>query len=74
LSRYIATVTVAATDANASRANLDPGTFTITRTGGTSAVLAVNYSLGGTATNGSDYNSLATSLTIPAGAPRPLSR
>src|SRR5258706_818199 len=62
------TVTIAATDANASRVGLDPGTFTITRSGNTSAALTVNYSLGGTATNGSDYNSLATSLTIPSGA------
>jgi hypothetical protein len=30
--------------------------------------LTVNFSLGGTAANGTDYNSLATSATIPAGA------
>jgi len=62
------TVTIMATDANASRVGLDSGTFTLTRTGGTSAALTLNYSLGGTAANGTDYNSLATSLTIPAGS------
>ncbi|HEY2329659.1 MAG TPA: Ig-like domain-containing protein [Verrucomicrobiae bacterium] len=62
------TISVAATDASASRVGLDPGTFTITRTGSTGAALTVNYSLGGTAVNGSDYNLLATSVTIPAGS------
>src|SRR5204863_8115450 len=46
----------------------DSGTFTITRTGDTGSALAVNYALGGTAQNGTDYQQLGTSLTIPAGA------
>jgi hypothetical protein len=62
------TVTVAATDASASRVGLDPGVFTVTRTGSTSASLTLNYSLGGSAVNSTDYNTLATSVTIPAGA------
>jgi hypothetical protein len=62
------TVTVAATDASASRTNLDPGTFTVTRSGSTASALAVNYVFTGTATNGVDYNTLAASTTIPAGA------
>jgi hypothetical protein len=41
---------------------------TLTRLGDTSASLTVNYSLSGTATNGADYASLGTSVTIPAGA------
>jgi len=61
-------VTVTATDADASRVGLDPGTFTFTRSGSTSSALTVNYSLAGTAGNGTDYNSLGTTLTIPAGA------
>jgi YD repeat-containing protein len=61
-------VTVAATDANASEQGSDPGVFTVTRTGGTSAALAVNYALSGTATNGSDYATLSGSVTIPVGA------
>lgn len=62
------TVTVTASDANASEAGPDPGTFTISRSGSTSAALTVNYSLGGTAGNGGDYQSLPSSVTIPVGA------
>jgi Big-like domain-containing protein/parallel beta helix pectate lyase-like protein/Calx-beta domain-containing protein/uncharacterized protein DUF1565 len=62
------TVTVAATDANASEAGLDAGLFTITRTGGTTSALTVNFTRGGTATSGTDYATLATSLTLPIGA------
>ncbi|MDJ1168757.1 S8 family serine peptidase [Roseofilum sp. BLCC_M154] len=43
-------------------------TFTVTRTGGNIATnLSVNYTLGGTAVNGTDYQSLSGSVTIPAG-------
>src|SRR5207237_1237364 len=62
------TVTVAATDANASESGPDSGTFTISRTGSTGSALTVNYTLSGTAQNGSDYQQLATSVTIAAGA------
>jgi hypothetical protein len=62
------TVTVVANDANASRVGPDNGAITITRSGSTTSALTVNYSLGGTAVNGTDYNSLGASVTIPAGA------
>jgi hypothetical protein len=62
------TVTVVANDANASRVGLDNGAITIARTGDTTSALTVNYSLGGTAVNGTDYTSLGASVTIPAGA------
>jgi hypothetical protein len=62
------TITVTATDANAARTNLDPGTFTVTRSGSTASALTVNLVFTGTATNGVDYNTVATSTTIPAGA------
>jgi hypothetical protein len=62
------TVTVVASEANTSEGGSRPGTFTITRDGATTEALAVNYSLGGTAANGRDYQSLAGSVTIPAGA------
>jgi hypothetical protein len=62
------TVTVVATDASASEAGSNPGVFTITRTGTTASALTVNYTLGGTASNGTDYNTLGTAVTIPAGA------
>src|SRR6185503_14192376 len=38
------------------------------RTGSTAAALAVRYSLGGTAANGTDYAGLSGILTIPAGS------
>src|SRR5439155_21217088 len=60
-------VTVTASDANASEANRDPGAFTIARTGSTSASLTVNYTLGGTAGNGADYNALSGAVMVPAG-------
>jgi hypothetical protein len=62
------TVTVAATDANASETGPDSGAFSISRTGDTTAGLTVHYTLAGTAMNGTDYGSLSGSLTIPAGS------
>jgi serine protease len=61
-------VSISATDASAAEAGSDPGVFTITRTGSTAAVLAVNLAITGTATNGVDYQSIANSVTIAAGA------
>lgn len=45
-----------------------PMSFTFTRTGSAGADLIVPYSIGGTATNGTDYTSLSGSITIPNGA------
>ncbi|MFM7560081.1 beta strand repeat-containing protein, partial [Cylindrospermopsis raciborskii] len=42
--------------------------YTFTRTGSTTNTLAVNYTIGGTATNGSDYNNIGTSVTFTAGS------
>ena len=42
------------------------GKFWVSRTGATTAALTVNYTLGGTATNGADYNLLSGTVTIPA--------
>ncbi|WP_395738871.1 Calx-beta domain-containing protein [Prosthecobacter sp.] len=63
-------VSISATDANASEAGLDPGTFTVTRTGPTTASLTVTLARTGTATSGTDFTAIATplSLTIPIGA------
>lgn len=72
------TVTVVATDREAleipvvppgqERPQLyDPAVFTISRTGDTNIPLTVYYTLGGTAKNGTDYESLPGSVTIPAG-------
>lgn len=62
-----AVVTVVATDPSASEEGLDPGVYTFTRTGSTASPLTVNFSLDGTATNGTDLNSTAISIVIPAG-------
>jgi parallel beta-helix repeat protein len=62
------TVAVVATDASASEAGPDPGTFTISRTGSTSGALTVRYTVGGTATSGSDYAPLPGNAVIPAGS------
>jgi hypothetical protein len=60
-------VTAAATDASAAEPS-NPGTFTVTRAGSTSGSLIVNFTIGGTAANGTDYASIGTSVTIPAGS------
>ncbi|RPI62696.1 MAG: hypothetical protein EHM48_03680, partial [Planctomycetaceae bacterium] len=60
------TVTISATDASAAEPS-NTGTYTITRSGSTSGSLAVNYTVSGTATNGTDYTSLSGSITIPDG-------
>ncbi|MDH4066589.1 MAG: hypothetical protein OEW19_19480, partial [Acidobacteriota bacterium] len=64
-------VDVTVTDADAAEAGLDPGAVTFTRTGGDLATaLNVFFDKTGTATNGTDYQSLggAVSLVaIPAG-------
>jgi hypothetical protein len=62
------TVTIVATDARASEAGADTGTFTITRTGPTTSSLRVIYSVGGTASSGTDYVELGTQVFIPAGS------
>jgi len=78
-----ATVTIDDNDTTKSRVNLvvaspettegsaTPATFTISRTGDTSADLTVQFTVDattGNATNGTDYTSIGTSATIPAGA------
>jgi hypothetical protein len=61
------TVGIAATDASAAFTGTNTGTFTITRSGSTTAALTVGYTITGTAVNGTDYNTIAASVTIPAG-------
>lgn len=60
-------VSIESTDATASEDGTNTGTIRISRTGSTSGSLAVNYAIGGTATNGADYASLSGSTTIPSG-------
>ena len=62
-------VTVTAADPDASEVGLDPGTFTITRTGDTAAALNVSYTLTGTALLPDDYtrSPSGANIQIPAG-------
>ncbi len=66
------TVSLVATDASAaetaSGATANPGVFTVTRSGATTAALTVSVSVSGTATSGADYTALAASVVIPAGS------
>jgi hypothetical protein len=43
-------------------------TYTVTRTGSTTSALTVNYAMSGTATNGTDYNTLSGSMIIASGS------
>jgi polygalacturonase len=45
-----------------------PGVFTFTRMGDTASTITVSYQVRGTAKNGTDYTTIPTALTIPAGA------
>jgi hypothetical protein len=58
-------VTVVASDGSAAEAGLTTGTFTVARNVATSAALTVDYSVGGSATAGSDYVALSGSVVIP---------
>jgi hypothetical protein len=62
------TVTVTASTPTAKESGLVPGVFTVSRQAtDVSAALTVNFTLSGsTASSGSDYTSIGTSVTIPA--------
>lgn len=61
-------VTIGATVPTATEAGPTTGEFTVTRSGDTMATLTVAYTVGGTATSGSDYRPLTGSVTIGAGS------
>ena len=65
-----ATVTITSSDtvaAETSSGNANTALFTLARTGATTSTLTVLVAYGGTAVNGTDYATMATSLQIPAG-------
>lgn len=62
----LTTVSVVATDNIANETPTDLGTFTLTRTGNTATALTVNYTITGTATNGTDYTSIPLTATFAA--------
>ncbi len=60
-------VSIATTDATASEANVaNTGQVTLTRTGDLAVPLTVQLGISGSATHGTDYSTLGTSVTIPA--------
>ena len=61
-------VTLTASAAEAREAGLQPGGFTVTRDGDTSAPLTVHYVVSGTAIAGADYQALSGTVLIEAGA------
>lgn len=60
-------VVVVATDSRAEENSADTMEFTFTRSGSTANPLTVGYTVGGTATNGVDYDTLSGSVTFGAG-------
>ena len=63
------TITISATDAIAAESN-DNGLFAVSLGAGltSSTDTVINLTVGGTATNGTDYAAIGTSVTIPAGS------
>lgn len=62
-------VSIVANDPNAAEQSLNPGQFTFSRTGPTTAALTVTLARTGTATSGTDFAAIATPLSfvIPIG-------
>jgi uncharacterized delta-60 repeat protein len=60
-------ISIEIADADAAEPN-NPGQFTLTRTGITTADLTVKYSILGTATKGTDYQNLTGTATFSAGS------
>ena len=71
-ANFIPQITVAATDANAGETVVgttpNPGIFTLTRSESNINSLTVNYTITGTATNGTDYSQLTGTATFAAGS------
>lgn len=63
-----ATVTIVATDPTATEAGPTTGFFTVSRTGSTAAALTVSYTVGGTATAGSDFTTPGGERDDPGGS------
>ncbi|MBD2699724.1 endonuclease/exonuclease/phosphatase family protein [Spirosoma sp. BT702] len=60
-------VSIAATDATGAEEGSDPVVFTVSRTGDLTNPLTVTYTVGGNATNGTDYTpTLSGTVTVPA--------
>src|SRR5437016_7531220 len=68
LADFTPLVHILATDPCAAEAGSDPAVFTVIRIGPTNASLTVYYQVGGSASNGVDYEPLSGMVTIPSGA------
>jgi len=62
------TVTITATDSTGSEPGTNAGKYRISRTGSTASSLSVYFTMSGTATNGTDYNTISSPKTISAGS------
>ncbi len=60
-------INVSATDSLAAEQATDPGEYTITRTGDTNEAISVQYTLTGTADNGTDYVNIPLSIDFAIG-------
>ncbi|WP_316829641.1 Calx-beta domain-containing protein [Pedobacter aquatilis] len=65
IDNTVATVTVTATADGAEPST--PGEFTFTLSNASTTATVINFTVSGTATSGSDYTTLGTTVTIPAG-------
>ena len=61
------TLSIAASTTTATETNSSPAVFTVTSDAKANVPLSFNYTIGGTATNGGDYNNLSGTATIAAG-------
>jgi Ca2+-binding RTX toxin-like protein len=64
----LSTITLAVSPASVTENGTTNLVYTFTRTSPTANALTVNYTIGGTATNGTDYTSIGTSITFAANA------
>ena len=60
-------IAITSPDSTASEIGGDVGTLRISRDGSISSNLTVYFTISGTATNGADYNTITSPVTIPAG-------
>ncbi len=63
-----ATVTIAANVPDADESGTNNGQFTVSMTNPSSTATVINFTLNGSATNGTDYTDIPTVVTIPAGS------
>jgi len=68
-ANFVPEVTISVSPASVLEDGVTDLTYTITRTGSTACALSVSYTVGGTATSGTDYPAIAASpITIPTGS------